>query len=145
MFAGSDTSALAVTWTMYLLAQHPAIQDRLRAELLSISPPSINDLSTLTDDEVQSLYTVIAELPYLHNVTREAMRVIPPIHSSMREVTEDDEIPTLYPVHNRDGTVDEGRRTVSVRKGTFIHVAIEGFNLDRKIWGEDAWEFKYVL
>ncbi|KAM6502337.1 Cytochrome P450 [Amanita muscaria] len=138
MFAGSDTSSLTLTWTLWLLAQHPEVQDRLRCELLSIMPKT--SAGDLTDEELLSLYDSISNLPYLHNVTRETIRLIPPVHSSIRVATEDDEIPTAYPVRKRDGSAQE-KKSVSVAKGTLIHVAIEGFNLDKEIWGEDAWDF----
>jgi len=141
MFAGSDTSSLSLTWTLLLLAQNPAIQKRLRAELLSVAPTS-GSLNTLTEDEIQSLYATMSNLPYLHNVARESLRLIPPLHSSIRVATQDDHIPTMHPVHTRDGTIAEGVRSVAVSKGSFVHVAVEGFNLDKAIWGEDAWEFK---
>jgi len=98
-------------------------------------------LCNLTEDEIQSLYDIVSNLPYLHNVTRESLRLIPPVHSSIRVATQDDEIPTMYPVYKRNGTVAEGQRSVMVRKGSFVHVAVEGFNLDKAIWGDDAWEF----
>ncbi|KAG6813306.1 hypothetical protein H0H92_012119 [Tricholoma furcatifolium] len=139
MFAGSDTSSLGVTWTLLLLAQHPELQNRLRQELLSIMPSTASDV--LTEDEIHSLYDSLANLPYLNNVCRESLRLVPPVHSSIRVATQDDEIPTSYPVHKRDGTVDPNRRTVHVPKGSFVHVAVEGFNLDKGIWGEDAWDF----
>jgi cytochrome P450 len=141
MFAGSDTTSLALTWTLYLLSHHPAIQTRLRAELLSIAPSST---TSLTPDEIESLYETISNLPYLHNVSRESLRLIPPVHSSLRVATQDDEVPTSYPVHLRDGTILPAGSTVKVLKGSFVHVPIEGFNLDREVWGEDAWSFKFV-
>lgn len=143
MFAGSDTSSLSLTWTLYLLAKHPDIQTHLRNELLSIAP--MTNISDLAEEEIQSLYSNLSNLPYLHNVARESLRLIPPVHSSIRVATQDDEIPTLYPVHGRDGKVDIGKRSVTVPKGSFVHVAVEGFNLDKEMWGEDAWEFKLVL
>lgn len=141
MFAGSDTSSLSLTWTLLLLAQNPAIQDRLRVELLSVSPPSSDDLSHLTEDEIHSLYNAVSNLPYLHNVIRESMRLIPPVHSSIRVATQDDEVPVSLPVHYRDGAIMNQRSTVTVPKGSFVHVAVEGFNLDKSFWGADAWEF----
>ncbi|KAF8200874.1 cytochrome P450 [Pholiota molesta] len=128
MFAGSDTSSLSLTWTIFLLAQNLAMQDRLRAELLSVYPSSSGNLSDLTDDEIHSLYSEISNLPYLHNVVREF-------------ATEDDEIPTSSPIHGRDGNPTQ-KTTVSVPKGSFVHVAVEGFNLDKSFWGDDAWEFQ---
>lgn len=142
MFAGSDTSSLSLTWTILLLAQNPTMQERLRTELLSVFSPS-GPLSDLTDDEIHSLYSIIADLPYLHNVVRECIRLIPPVHSSIRVATEDDEIPISSPVYDRDGKPTE-RTSITVPKGSFVHVAVEGFNLDKLFWGDDAWEFKQV-
>lgn len=143
MFAGSDTSSLSLAWTFYLLANHPDIQSRLRNELLSISPAT--GASDLTEEEILSLYDNLSNLPYLHNVVRESLRLIPPVHSSIRVATKDDEVPTMYPVHGRDGQVISGKRSVTVPKGSFVHVAVEGFNLDKEMWGEDAWDFKFVF
>ncbi|KAF7376063.1 Cytochrome P450 4F1 [Mycena sanguinolenta] len=141
MFAGSDTSSLSMTWTLYLLAQNPDIQERLRAELLSVAQEFPRDLSELTEDQVHSLHTALSGLPFLHNVTRESLRLIPPLHSTLRIATQDDEIPTMYPVHDRDGTVNENRRSFIMPKGTVVHLSVEAFNLDKDVWGEDAWEF----
>src|SRR5882762_7625915 len=143
MFAGSDTTSLALTWTLLLLAQHPILQARLRKELLPIAPPSE---SQLTSDETESLHSTLAGLPFLNNVARESLRLIPPVHSSLRVATQDDDVPTSYPVHIRraDGSVVEERRSITVPKGSFVHVPVEAFNMDREIWGEDAWIFKYA-
>ncbi|TFK54257.1 cytochrome-450 hydroxylase [Heliocybe sulcata] len=137
MFAGSDTTSLALTWTLVLLAQHPQMQTRLRAELLSIAQSS--DLTKLTPDETESFYTAISNLPYLHNVVRESLRLIPPVHSSLRVATQDDVIPVSSPVRLRDGS--EERCGFRIPKGTFVHVPIEAFHLDKEWWGEDAWDF----
>ncbi|KAF8906588.1 cytochrome P450 [Gymnopilus junonius] len=143
MFAGSDTSSLSLTWTLLLLAENPLVQDRLRAELLTVSPASSGNLSHLTEEEIHSLYTNISNLPYLHNVIRESVRLIPPVHSSIRVATQDDEIPVSYPVHGKNGTTSnqKSQATITVPRGSFVHVAIEGFNLDKTFWGDDAWKF----
>ncbi|KAL1743042.1 cytochrome P450 [Schizophyllum fasciatum] len=51
-FVGSDTSLLALTWTLHLLAEHPDIQTCLREELFALRPSST---ATLTADEIHSL------------------------------------------------------------------------------------------
>ncbi|KAF7336330.1 Cytochrome P450 [Mycena venus] len=142
MFAGSDTSSLSLTWTLLLLAQNPGIQDQLRTELLSVAQEFPRDLSELSEDQIQSLHSALSGLPFLHNVTRESLRLIPPVHSTLRVATQNNEIPTLYPVASRSGTVNETKHSFIVPKGTFVHLSIEAFNLDRAVWGEDAWEFK---
>ncbi|KIJ67836.1 hypothetical protein HYDPIDRAFT_173589 [Hydnomerulius pinastri MD-312] len=138
MFAGSDTTSLALTWTLLLLAKHPEMQTRLRAELLSIAAST--PISRLTTDEIESLHAGLSSLPYLNNVVRESLRLIPPVHSSLRVATQDDEIPISYPVHLSDGSVSD-QRSIRVPKGSFVHVPVEALNLDKGIWGEDAWEF----
>lgn len=139
MFAGSDTTSLALTWTLFLLAKHPETQTRLRAELLNIVPST--PLSRLTAEEIESLHTVLSDHHLLNNVVRESLRLVPPVHSSLRVATRDDEIPTSYPVHLRDGSVSD-HRSIYIRKGDFVHVPVEAFNLDKDIWGDNAWEFE---
>ncbi|KAF8134634.1 cytochrome P450 [Boletus edulis] len=138
MFAGSDTTSLALTWTLLLLARHPEIQTRLRAELLNIMPST--PLSLLTTEEIESLYTILSDHHYLNNVVRESLRLIPPVHSSLRVATRDDEMPTSYPVHLRDGSISD-HKSISIQKGDFVHIPIEAFNLDSGIWGDTAWQF----
>lgn len=145
MFAGTDTTSLALTWILYLCAVYPDVQDRLRTELLTVLPPA--PVESLTEDEIQSLYASVAELPYLENVIREAMRLIPPVHSSIRVATKDDMVPVSTPIKRKaaDGVItEEAVSQIFVPKGTFIHVPIEGFNLDKGFWGPTAWGFKCV-
>ncbi|KAJ8583795.1 cytochrome-450 hydroxylase [Rhizopogon salebrosus TDB-379] len=138
MFAGSDTTSLALTWTLLLLARHPDLQTRLRTELLSVAPTT--PTSRLSVEEIESLHNTLQNLPFLNNVCRESLRLIPPVHSSLRVAMQDDEIPVSYPVHLSDGTISE-QKSVRVPKGSFVHVPVEAFNLDMGIWGDNAWEF----
>ena len=143
LFAGTDTTSVGLTWTLYLLSQNPDLQTRLRNELLSVVPAV--SISKLTEEEIHSLSGSISNLSYFHNVIRESLRLFPPAHSFLRVTTKDDQVPTIYPVYDRHGNIMEGEKSVTVPKGTLVQVAIEGFNLDKGLWGEDAWEFKLVL
>jgi len=72
--AGYETTANALTWTWYLLTQHPEIYMRLRAEVdrvLAGRTPTAADLP---------------QLPYTLQVFKEAMRLYPPVHSISRQV-----------------------------------------------------------
>ena len=143
MFAGSDTSSLSLTWVLYLLSVYPEVHTRLRTELLTILPAV--PLSSLPQDEAASLYAKVAELPYLENVLRETLRLIPPVHSSIRVATQDDVVPTATPVKMSTpdgGSVEED--SFVMPKGCCVHVPIEAFNLDRAVWGPDGWQFKCV-
>jgi|HubBroStandDraft_1064217.scaffolds.fasta_scaffold11198_5 cytochrome P450 len=76
--AGHETTALALTWTWYLLSQHPAAEAKLHAELdqvLGGRPPRHEDL---------------AKLPYTRMVIEEAMRLYPPAHTLSRTAVKED-------------------------------------------------------
>ncbi len=70
--AGHETTALALTWTWYLLSQHPEVEAKLHAELDSVLGgrlPTIEDLP---------------RLPYTEMVFAEAMRLYPPAYATSR-------------------------------------------------------------
>lgn len=143
MFAGSDTSSLGLTWTLWLLAKNPEVQTRLREELSTVHcPESFGDLSV---DEIDSLYGNISDLPYFDNVIKEALRLVPPVHSSIRVAEEDDMIPTSQPykIQKPGGGSVTVTSPIRVAKGTVVHIPIEALNLDKSVWGPDAWEFRY--
>ena len=142
MFAGSDTSSLGLTWTLWMLAKNPDMQDRLREELSTVHcPESFGDLSV---DEIDSLYGNISELPYFDKVLKESLRLVPPVHSSIRVAGQDDVIPTSQPykIRGPEGDTITVTSPIRVAKGTIVHIPIEAFNLDKSVWGPDAWEFK---
>lgn len=64
--AGHETTSNALTWTWYLLSQHPAVAAKLHAELDTVlqgRTPTLRDLGAL---------------PYTQQVIKEAMRLYPP-------------------------------------------------------------------
>jgi len=78
LLAGHETTALALTWTWFLLSRHPEVAARLESEVDGLSgPPDVADLP---------------RLPYTERVVRESMRIFPPAYSFGREALEDDEI-----------------------------------------------------
>jgi cytochrome P450 len=78
--AGHETTTLALTWCWHLLTHHPAIYDRLEAELAEVlggRVPTVADLPRLR---------------YTRMVLEEAMRIYSPVWSIARDVREDDEV-----------------------------------------------------
>lgn len=68
----SEGGQSVLTWTLFLLMQHPAVAERLRDELhnkLGHTAPSLDRA---------------AELPYLDAVVKETMRVLPPVPFQFR-------------------------------------------------------------
>jgi cytochrome P450 len=78
--AGHETTANALTWTWYLLSQHPHVEERLHAELdrvLGGRTPGPEDLP---------------QLGYARAVLAESMRVFPPAWVIGRQPLEDFEV-----------------------------------------------------
>jgi cytochrome P450 len=75
--AGHETTATALTWTWYLLSQHPDVDAKLTGELdrvLGQRTPTAADLSNL---------------PYTDMIVREVLRLYPPAPGVAREPLED--------------------------------------------------------
>lgn len=79
-FAGHETTAQALTWTWYLLSQHPEAETRLHAELDAVLG---GRLPTLGD---------LHHLDYTRMVIEESMRLFPPVYAFARDAVTDDEI-----------------------------------------------------
>lgn len=80
LLAGHESTANAITWMCWLLAQHPAVVDQLRAELNRVLCGRLP-----TPDDLK-------DLPYNAMVVKEALRLYPPAWALPRETTEDTEI-----------------------------------------------------
>lgn len=78
--AGHETTALALSWSWYLLATHPEAERTFHREIdqvLQGRTPSIEDLPKLT---------------YTEMIAKEAMRLYPPAYAIGREALEETEI-----------------------------------------------------
>jgi len=136
----SDTTALSIAWALHFISTNPGVQARLKEELASV--PVYNPSQVCGQDEIVAHFDAIDRLPYLDAVMKETVRLAPSIHSTIRVAMADDEIPLSEEMIMRDGKVE---KTFKVKKGQWIHLPLEATSVDRTIWGEDAWEFKYVV
>jgi cytochrome P450 len=79
--AGHDTTALALTYTFYLLSQHPAVEAKLHDELARV----LGGRTPVHED--------LVKLPYTKMVIEESMRLYPPAPGlSNRVALADDEV-----------------------------------------------------
>lgn len=78
--AGHETTAAALTWTLFSLSQNPRCEERLRAELRDV----LGDRRPTAAD--------VPKLPYTTNVFKEAMRVYPSAWAIGRNPVSDVEI-----------------------------------------------------
>src|SRR3954467_4307520 len=80
LLAGHETTANALTWTLYLLSQHPEARDRLEEEV----DVTLSGRQPTADDE--------DKLPWTRATIDEAMRLYPPAWMIERDAIDDDEI-----------------------------------------------------
>lgn len=112
-FAGHETTAVAASWSLMLLALYPEWQDRIRTEVAQHCPNGIPDADSL---------------PLLKTVTmviQEVLRLYPPAAFVSREAYEDIQIGNL-----------------NVPKGVCLWTLIPTLHRDPEIWGPDSNEFK---
>ena len=80
LLAGHETTALALSWSWYLLSQHPEVEAKLLEELQEV----LGDRTPMVED--------LPHLPYAEMVIKESMRLYPPAWGVSREAIEACEI-----------------------------------------------------
>ena len=103
--AGHETTALALTWSLYLLGAHPPTAARVRAEIAQVAGDA-----TLTHAHVE-------RLTFTRQVVQEAMRLYPSLPLMSRMCVEDVEVGDL-----------------KVTKGTFVFIPIYAIHRHRLLW-----------
>nr|GLL28171.1 cytokinin hydroxylase [Ipomoea trifida] len=112
-FGGHETTALALTWTLLLLAMHPEWQTVLREEIQNV----------IGDDEVDA--SKLAGLKKMGWVMNEALRLYSPAPNVQRQAREDIKVDELV-----------------IPSGTNMWIDVVSMHHDKNYWGEDVNEFK---
>jgi cytochrome P450 len=105
--AGHETTALALTWSLYLLGAHPPTAARVRAEIARVAGDA-----TITDAHVE-------RLTFTRQVVQEAMRLYPSLPLMSRMCAEDVEAGGL-----------------KVTRGTFVFIPIYAIQRHRLLWDQ---------
>ena len=75
--ASFETTTAALTWTLLLLAQHPAVMHELMDEIENV----LGDASPRAEQ--------LSQLPFLEDVIKESMRILPPVPYTVRVAQQD--------------------------------------------------------
>ncbi|KAJ1422976.1 Cytochrome P450 [Sesbania bispinosa] len=110
--AGYETTAIAATWCLMLLASNQSWQDRVRAEVLEICQGRIPD------------YDMLCKMKQLTMVIHESLRLYPPVAVMSRQAFKD----------MKFGNID-------VPKGLSLWIMVITLHTDPDIWGADAYKF----
>ncbi|KDR76156.1 hypothetical protein GALMADRAFT_463306 [Galerina marginata CBS 339.88] len=145
-FGGTDTTSATLTRTLYLLALHKDVQEKVREEVRKARKE--NGGQDIGHD-------VLVSLPYLDAICKETLRLHPPISTLIRVYVEyrillilltfvsyraqqDVVLPVGTPIKGLHG---EQIQEVPLPKGTLIIMSIFNANRNPKIWGPDAQEW----
>ncbi|XP_052891061.1 cytochrome P450 6a22-like [Anopheles moucheti] len=91
-FAGFETSSTTLSFAMFELANNPAIQERVRAEVLE----------KLKLHDGQITYDALKEMTYLDQVINETLRMYPPVSQLIRVSTQPYAVETAKVTLDRD-------------------------------------------
>ena len=80
LLAGQETTSLALTWTWYLLSQHPDAQRRVEEEIDTVLAGRAPE------------YADLVNLPFTRMVVDEALRLYPPAWIFSRQALSDDQV-----------------------------------------------------
>lgn len=103
--AGHETTANALTFTLYLLGRNPEVQQKVLDEILEIESQTANIVEQLQ------------QMTYLNAVLNESMRLYPPAWITDRQNVEDDTIGQYH-----------------LKKGTLIGVSFYELHRNPKYW-----------
>ncbi|KAH6893965.1 cytochrome P450 monooxygenase pc-1 [Coprinopsis sp. MPI-PUGE-AT-0042] len=120
MIAGRDTTAATLTFAIYLLARHPEVMKRLRAEVLErVGPSRRPDFDDLK------------ELKYLRAVLNETLRLFPIVPFNVRETINE----TIWV------SPDPTKKPLYIPPGTKTSYSVFLMHRRTDLWGPDAQEF----
>ena len=121
LFAGQDTSAATLSWTLHLLSLDPARQKKLTDEVRSVLR---NNLHNSERDFVSK--SLIAQMPYLDAVIKESMRLYPVAPFVVRKLTTNITIP-------RENSKASAKDTI-IPSSTFACIWIYALHRNPKLW-----------
>ena len=121
MIAGRDTTACALSWTMYELGRHPEALKKVIEECVRVCGPGTDEVR----DEAYD-YDKIADLKYTHAVAMEVLRLHPSVPVDIKFAINDDTLP--------DGTF--------VPKGCCVAYSPYAMGRSKELWGDDATVFR---
>ena len=111
LFAGQDTSAATLSWTLHLLSLNPKKQQRAAEEVRSVIENSDSSATAISK-------SMISQMPYLDAVIKESMRLYPVAPFIVRKLTTDITIPTDAQVtKNSNSNNNNGsKKTISLHR-----------------------------
>uniref|UniRef100_A0A2P2JM78 Cytochrome P450 704C1 n=1 Tax=Rhizophora mucronata TaxID=61149 RepID=A0A2P2JM78_RHIMU len=124
VIAGKDTTAVTLSWFIYMLCKHPAVQEKVAIEVREAT--TMDRITTFEECAASVSEEALEKMNYLHAAITESLRLYPAVPVDAKSCLSDDTWPDGY----------------SVRKGDLV--AYQPYSMGRMkfIWGDDAREYK---
>jgi len=119
--AGHETTSVALTWVLYLLAKHPTAQDKLYNELMQYR----KQWNTSSNGN-ETLLNSLGNIEYLNWVIKEGMRLYPPLATLPSRMMSDK---------------SETLLGYNIPSGTLVNVCVFSVHHDEKYW-PNPFEFR---
>lgn len=130
LFAGQDTTAATLSWTLHLLSLYPQVQNRLVKEINRVIECT-SDESNVPGEFISR--KMITKMPYLDAVLKESMRLYPVAPFVVRKISDVVSIPVDH-VCDETSTTVKSNSPVIVPEGTFACIWIYGLHRNKKLW-----------
>ncbi|CAA7390875.1 unnamed protein product [Spirodela intermedia] len=125
ILAGRDTSSAALCWFFWLVIRHPAVEEKIVAEMCSVLRETRGgDVARWFDAPLG--YEEADQLVYLKAALTETLRLYPSVPEDSKQAAEDDVLP--------DGTFVPG--------GSSVTYSIYAAGRMKSVWGCDCMDFR---
>ncbi|KAK6920239.1 Cytochrome P450 [Dillenia turbinata] len=124
VMAGKDTTATTLSWFIYMLCKHPAIQEKVAQEIKNST--NVTDYTNYAGFAANLSEDALEKMHYLHAAITETLRLYPAAPVDAKECFSDDILPDGY----------------NVKKGDTIAYQPYAMGRMKFIWGDDAEDFR---
>lgn len=128
LFAGQDTSAATLSWTLHLLSLDPLKQQRLVKEVRSV----LENIDSGNEMDFVSK-AMIGKMPYLDAVIKESMRLYPVAPFVVRKLTTDLTI-VRESQSNDESAIPYTKADTVIPSSTFACIWIYALHRNPKLW-----------
>lgn len=124
VIAGKDTTATALSWFIYMLCKHPAVQNKIAQEVREAT--KVKENTDFAEFAASINEEALEKMNYLHAAISETLRLYPSVPVDGKICFSDDTLPDGF----------------NVSKGDMVAYQPYAMGRMKFIWGDDAEEYK---
>ncbi|CAN4125725.1 unnamed protein product [Withania somnifera] len=125
IIAGKDTTAISLSWFIYVLCKYPSVQEKIVQEIKEAVTEK-EDTTDITGFATNISEEALEKMQYLHAALTESLRLYPAVPVDPKICFSDDTLPDGF----------------SVNKGDRVTYLPYAMGRMKYIWGDDAEEYK---